>query len=61
MNAPHSVVFGGSRGIGRVVARAFADAGHQVSVISRNPSDDPADQRPEIRHVGVDLLEAESL
>ncbi len=35
MAGPHSVVFGGSRGIGRVVVRAFANAGYQVAVLSR--------------------------
>ena len=39
MPGPHSIVVGGSRGIGRAIARSFADAGHTVSVISRNASD----------------------
>jgi NAD(P)-dependent dehydrogenase (short-subunit alcohol dehydrogenase family) len=39
MPGPHSIVVGGSRGIGRAIARTFGDAGHTVSVISRNASD----------------------
>jgi NAD(P)-dependent dehydrogenase (short-subunit alcohol dehydrogenase family) len=34
-NQPHTLVVGGTRGIGRAVVEAFADAGHRVSAIGR--------------------------
>ena len=37
MSAPHAVVIGGSRGLGRVVAQTLVDRGDRVSVISRRP------------------------
>lgn len=35
MKAPHSLIIGGSRGIGREVAKLLASEGHTVSVIAR--------------------------
>jgi hypothetical protein len=42
--APHALVVGGTRGIGRAVVRRLAADGHRVSIIGRSPaagSDDP--------------------
>ena len=41
----HSIVFGGTKGLGRVLARQFAERGDKVSVISRSlpPKADQAD------------------
>ncbi len=45
----HSVVIGGTRGIGRAVVRALAGPGRRVSVIGRRPA--PAsDRRPGVRY-----------
>jgi NAD(P)-dependent dehydrogenase (short-subunit alcohol dehydrogenase family) len=40
---PHTLVVGGSRGTGRVVARTAGEAGHRVSVIARS---EPAEGLP---------------
>lgn len=55
--AAHSVVVGGSRGIGRVVAECFVNAGHTVSILSRRPSDEAEGSR----HFRVELREQVSL
>lgn len=36
-SAKHSLVIGGNRGIGRVIAMELAEAGHRVSVVGRSP------------------------
>lgn len=51
----HSLVVGGTRGIGRAVVELFAREKHAVSVISRRP---PAENEGEsVRHWSVDLLD----
>jgi NAD(P)-dependent dehydrogenase (short-subunit alcohol dehydrogenase family) len=55
----HSLIIGGSRGIGRVLARALAGEKHTISIISRRP---PVGKiAPGVRHWSVDLLEQERL
>jgi len=51
----HSVIIGGTRGLGRVVARQFSEAGHQVTVIGRR--EPPASDLgiPNVQHVVADL------
>jgi NAD(P)-dependent dehydrogenase (short-subunit alcohol dehydrogenase family) len=57
-SAPHSVVVGGSRGIGAVLVRGMGEAGHRITVLSREaPTAVPADGR----HVPVDLMDRESV
>ena len=45
---PHTLILGGTRGLGREVARQFAAAGHKVSVIGRR---DPAESDRKIKNV----------
>lgn len=57
----HSLIVGGTRGIGRVVVRVLSGEGHVLSVIGRRP---PADQERSIRKADywtVDLTERERL
>jgi hypothetical protein len=56
--ATESVVVGGSRGIGRVVAESFLGDGHRVSVLSRRPPDGLEES---VRHVPVDLGDQRSV
>lgn len=37
MKPPHTLVVGGTRGIGRAVTEAFVGAGHLISVVGRSP------------------------
>jgi NAD(P)-dependent dehydrogenase (short-subunit alcohol dehydrogenase family) len=56
----HSIVFGGSKGLGRVVARQLAARGDHVSVVSRSrPPDADALQATGISHIRADLCSAE--
>jgi NAD(P)-dependent dehydrogenase (short-subunit alcohol dehydrogenase family) len=41
MSTAHSLVIGGTRGLGRVVAGLLDEAGHQVSAIGRRAADQP--------------------
>jgi NAD(P)-dependent dehydrogenase (short-subunit alcohol dehydrogenase family) len=53
---PHTLVVGGTRGIGRAVVRHFAAAGHRVSVIGRRqPAERP---RANVCHYSVELTDA---
>ncbi len=57
----HAVVVGGSRGLGRAVVRAFADAGLAVTVFDRLP---PLTEDADLRGVSrtwVDLLDPASI
>lgn len=57
---PHSLVIGGTRGIGREVTRLFAAAGDAVSVIGRRqPATEDRDQ-PRVTYWIVDLLDSEA-
>lgn len=58
---PHSVVVGGTRGIGRAVVRAFAQEGHAVSVIGRRPPSDADQQLARTHYWAVDLLDEAGL
>lgn len=55
----HSIVFGGSKGLGRVVARQLAARGDQVSVISR--SEPPMAERPAgVSYFQADMADSEA-
>lgn len=51
----HTLIFGGTRGLGRELAWMLGSAGHQVSIIGRR--DPPADDRalPNVKHWIADL------
>ncbi len=46
----HSIVIGGSRGIGRTIAITLAEAGHRVSAIGRRP---PAEELPHLPNLSL--------
>lgn len=48
----HVLVVGGSKGLGRVIAKRFLARGFQVTILSRSP---PLDSCENLRHVSVDL------
>lgn len=52
----HSIVFGGSKGLGRVVARQFAARGDTVSIFSRTAPPE-ADLKEKIAHFPVDITD----
>lgn len=57
-----TLVTGGSGGIGIAVVRAFADAGHSVAVLDRNPLPPQlVGLDPAIRYVPCDVLEEENV
>lgn len=55
--APHSLVVGGTRGIGRAVVRTFTDAGHRVSVIGRRPAAERDEDIPGTEYWTVDVVD----
>jgi cupin fold WbuC family metalloprotein len=60
-HVPHSIIVGGTRGIGREVAEFFRVQGHRVSVLGRHAPDRPEDRREGISHWTVDLADRSSL
>ena len=58
---PHTLVIGGTRGIGRAVVRTMAAADHVVSVIGRSAPSESDRNIPGVRHWLVDLLAVEEL
>jgi NAD(P)-dependent dehydrogenase (short-subunit alcohol dehydrogenase family) len=57
----HSLVIGGTRGIGREVVRRLAGEGQAVSVIGRRPPADGEAALANVRHWVVDLLDGAAL
>ncbi len=51
---PHSLVIGGTRGLGRVVAQLLHEADHRVSVIGRR---EPEQAEPHLRYWAHDLAD----
>src|SRR5437879_2270515 len=60
MSRPHSIVVGGTRGLGLVVVVRLLTRGFDVSIMSRSPSARHA-ENPRVRHSAVDLEVADSL
>ena len=53
----HSLIIGGTRGLGRVIVRQFSEAGHAVTVLGRR-APPPADETiGNVKHVIADLRE----
>jgi len=61
MNTPHSLLIGGTRGIGRALAGVLSDEGHAVSVIGQHAPAESDRRLPNVRHWIVDLLERQRL
>ena len=61
MNKQHSLIIGGTRGIGRALATLFSTAGHTVSIIGRRAPAEADTKIPGVRHWIVDLLEQDQL
>ena len=56
---PHSLIIGGTKGLGRVVARRFSELGHAVSVIARNAV--PSAALPGAECWNADLLDTNAM
>jgi 3-oxoacyl-[acyl-carrier protein] reductase len=54
MSAPHSLVIGGTRGIGRELVEEFISAGHRVSVVARSLPTSGTEIRG-VRYYAVDI------
>jgi NAD(P)-dependent dehydrogenase (short-subunit alcohol dehydrogenase family) len=57
---PHSLVVGGTRGLGREVARTLAGQGHQVSVIGRREPAEADRTVSGVKHWIADLLDGDA-
>jgi NAD(P)-dependent dehydrogenase (short-subunit alcohol dehydrogenase family) len=55
MKTTHAIVVGGSRGIGRVIARRLAEQGHKVSSLSRGRSSSTGPDLPGVMAFQADL------
>ena len=53
----HSLVFGGTRGIGRALVKVFAEAAHTVSAIGRRRPADQDQVAGQVRYWAVDLAD----
>jgi NAD(P)-dependent dehydrogenase (short-subunit alcohol dehydrogenase family) len=52
----HSIVFGGTRGIGRAIVKMFSAAGHRVNAIGRRDPDEADRDLSGVSHHVLDLL-----
>ena len=57
----HTLVVGGTRGIGRALVNTMADEGHTISVIGRRPPEEADRGVPNVRYWILDLLDGEPL
>ena len=57
MSDKHTLIIGGTRGIGRALVRMFSEHGLLVSVIGRRPASDTDRQIPRARYWAVDLAD----
>jgi len=58
---PHTLIVGGTRGLGRIVARLAADGGHQVSVIGRREPAEADRKLSGVRHWVADIEDRSAL
>lgn len=61
MRKKHTLVLGGTRGIGRAFVRVLVDEGQVVSVIGRRPASEKDEQLPGVHHWAVDLVDQSRL
>jgi NAD(P)-dependent dehydrogenase (short-subunit alcohol dehydrogenase family) len=61
MKKQHSLIIGGTRGIGRALTKLLAVNGHVVSVIGRRPPTESDKDLPNVRHWVADLLDKAQL
>src|SRR2546423_3385821 len=61
MNEPHSLIVGGTRGLGRVLAEVLAREGQVVSVLGRNVPVEKQGGKSSVGFWAVDLLNHERL
>lgn len=61
VNMPHSLIVGGSKGLGRELARLLAESGHVVSVIARHAPAGPEADPTGIRSWAADILDPSAL
>ncbi len=61
MERNHSLIVGGTRGIGRALVRTLAKENHVLSVIGRRPPAETDRHIPDVHYWVVDLLDQESL
>ncbi len=57
----HSLVIGGTKGLGRVVARKFAGRGDKVSILGRNPSPPSDLESGNVKSFTADISQKEML
>jgi NAD(P)-dependent dehydrogenase (short-subunit alcohol dehydrogenase family) len=57
----HSLIVGGTRGIGRALVRTLAEEGHVLSVIGRHSPPETDQHIPHVHYWAVDLLDQEQL
>src|SRR5258706_12564761 len=60
MATAHTLIVGGTRGLGRALARSLAALGHKVSVIGRRKPAETDTALPQVKHWVADLLEADA-
>lgn len=58
---PHSILIGGTRGLGAVLAEVLAAQGHRVSVVARNAPVGPLAHLSDLEFQSVNLLNTESI
>ncbi len=58
---PHTLVIGGTRGIGRALVETLVAGGHFVSVVGRRPVSEMPPVRPNVSCWSVDLADIEKL
>jgi len=61
MNKKHSIIVGGTKGIGRTLVKVLAAEGHRISVIARHPLSEIDRHSPDVRCWVVDLLDQKQL
>lgn len=61
MRKKHTLIVGGTRGIGRAVVRMLAKKNHILSVIARHPPSKTGQPTQNVHYWAVDLLDRESL